>query len=312
MANLWLPLSGGMRIVTYANPLDFKTIARIIREEKITLLVGTPFFLAGYLRQSKPGDMSSVRAAVAGADKCPASLREGYAEKQGIELLEGYGATETSPFVSVNLPGHNKHGSIGRPGPGVQVKITDITTGEEVPTGQEGNILVKGDLIMKGYLDDVEETSLKIKDGWYETGDMGMIDEDGFIWHRGRLKRFAKIGGEMVSLVQVESVIEKYLPQETEACVVEVPDARKGAMIAVALSGEIDEKGLTENLKKELPALALPRKFLSFEELPKMGSGKIDFRSTTDMVKGALLEDAANKAHKKKPAKAAEKSKKPT
>jgi acyl-[acyl-carrier-protein]-phospholipid O-acyltransferase/long-chain-fatty-acid--[acyl-carrier-protein] ligase len=116
----------------------------------------------------------------------------------------------------------------------------------------------------------------------------------------------------MVSLVQVESVIEKYLPQETEACVVEVPDARKGAMIAVALSGEIDEKGLTENLKKELPALALPRKFLSFEELPKMGSGKIDFRSTTDMVKGALLEDAANKADKKKPAKAAEKSKKPT
>ena len=312
MANMWLPLSRGMQVVTYGNPLDFKTVARIIREEKITLLVGTPFFLMGYLKQSKPGDMSSVRAAVAGADKCPAGLRDAYAEKQKLELLEGYGTTETSPLVSVNLPGQNKHGSIGKPVLGVQVKITDIATGEALPAGKEGNILVKGDLVMKGYLDDVEETSLKIKDGWYETGDMGMLDEDGYLWHRGRLKRFAKIGGEMVSLVQVESVIEKYLPQEPEACVVEVPDARKGAMIAVALSGEIDEKDLAEKLKKELPAIALPRKFLPFEELPKMGSGKIDFRSTTDMVKGALLEDAANKADKKKPAKAAEKSKKPT
>lgn len=310
MANLWLPLSGGMRIVTYANPLDFKTIARIIREEKITLLVGTPFFLAGYLRQSKPGDMSSVRAAVAGADKCPASLRAGYAERQGIELLEGYGATETSPFVSVNLPSHNKHGSIGRPGPGVQVKITDIATGEELPTGQEGNILVKGDLIMKGYLDDVEETSLKIKDGWYETGDMGIIDEDGYIWHRGRLKRFAKIGGEMVSLVQVESVIEKHVPDDVECCVVEIPDARKGAMIAVAISGKLDEKELAAKLKNELPAISLPRKYLSFEELPKMGSGKIDFRTTTDMVKTALRQETANKAEKHKPKETAAKPKK--
>ncbi len=310
MANLWLPLSGGMRIVAYGNPLDFKTIVRIIREEKVTLLVGTPFFLMGYLRQSKPGEMSSVRAAVAGADKCPAALRDAYAEKHGIELLEGYGATETSPLASVNLPGQNRHGSIGRPVVGVQIKITDLTTGEELPVGQEGNILVKGDLVMKGYLDDVEETSLKIKDGWYETGDMGMLDEDGYLWHRGRLKRFAKIGGEMVSLVQIESVIEKHLPEDAECCVVEIPDARKGAMIAVALSGDVDEKELAGKVKKELPAIALPRKYLSFEELPKMGSGKIDFRSTTDMVKTALIKETAHKAEKQKPKKTHGKPKK--
>jgi acyl-[acyl-carrier-protein]-phospholipid O-acyltransferase/long-chain-fatty-acid--[acyl-carrier-protein] ligase len=305
MANLWLPLSGGMRVVTYGNPLDFKTIVRIIREEEISLLVGTPFFLMGYLKQSRPGDMASVRAAVAGADKCPASLRKGFAEKHNIELLEGYGATETSPLASVNLPGRNKHGSIGRPVPGVQVRITDITTGEELPIGQEGNILVKGDLVMKGYLDDVEETSLKIKDGWYETGDMGMLDEDGYLWHRGRLKRFAKIGGEMVSLVQVESVIEKFLPDDIECCVVEVPDARKGAMIAVALNGKLNEQKLADSLKKELPAIALPRKYLFFEELPKMGSGKIDFRTTTEMVKTTLREETAQKSDaksEKKPA----------
>lgn len=300
MANMWLPLSGGMTIVAYGNPLDFKTIVRIIREEKVTVLIGTPFFLAGYLRQSQPGDMSSVRAVVVGADKCPAHLREGYDKKHGIELLEGYGTTETSPLISVNLPGQNKHGSIGKPIPGCDVRITDITTGEELPPGQEGKILIKGDMVMKGYLDDVEETSLKIKDGWYETGDMGMLDEDGYLWHRGRLKRFAKIGGEMVSLVQVESIIEKYLPDDGECCVVEVPDARKGAIIAVALSGDVDEKELATKLKSELPPIAVPRKYLHFDELPTMGSGKIDFRTTTEMVKTRLREETASRPRKKK------------
>jgi len=300
MANLWLPLSGGMTIVAYGNPLDFKTIVRIIREEKVTVLIGTPFFLAGYLRQSMPGDMSSVRLAVVGADKCPRNLREGYASKHGIELFEGYGATETSPLVSINLPGQNRHGSIGKPIPGCQVRITDINTGEELPPGREGKILVKGDMVMKGYLDNVEETSLKIKDGWYETGDMGMLDEDGYLWHKGRLKRFAKIGGEMVSLVQVESVIEKHLPEDGECCVVEVPDARKGAIIAVALSGDIDEKALAGKLKPELPPIALPRRYLRFEELPKMGSGKIDFRTATDMVKTKIREEVAGKAEVRK------------
>ena len=120
-----------------------------------------------------------MRVAVAGADKTPDSLREGFMQKHGLELCEGYGTTETSPVVSTNLPGANKPGSIGKVLPSVRVKIVDINTGEALPPGGEGKILVKGDLVMKGYFDDLEETSLRIKDGWYETGDMGLIDEEG-------------------------------------------------------------------------------------------------------------------------------------
>jgi acyl-[acyl-carrier-protein]-phospholipid O-acyltransferase/long-chain-fatty-acid--[acyl-carrier-protein] ligase len=295
MANLWLPLSLGLKLVPYANPLDFKTIVRIIREEEVSLMWGTPFFLRGYLKQSRKGDLKSLRTVAAGADKLPAQLREAYQKEHGIEVLEGYGVTETSPLVSVNLPGANKHGSIGRPVPGVQVRIADIDTQEELPTGEEGKILVKGELVMKGYLDDIEETALKIKDGWYETGDMGMLDEDGYLWHKGRLKRFAKIGGEMVSLVQVESVLESLLKEGIECCVVEVPDARKGSMIAVAVDSEINEKEISKQLSAKLPAIAIPRKYVVFETLPKMGSGKIDFRTTTEMVKEALRKESADK-----------------
>ena len=145
-------------------------------------------------------------------------------KKHNLILYEGYGCTETSPVISLNIGENNRPGSTGKVFPSVQVKITDIDSGEELPPGKQGKILVKGDLIMKGYFDDLEETSLRIKDGWYDTGDMGMFDEDGYLWHRGRLKRFAKIGGEMVSLVKVESVLADLLPENVDGCLVEVPD----------------------------------------------------------------------------------------
>ena len=286
--NLWLPLMLGMTNVTYGNPLEFRNVARIISEEKPSMLVGTPFFLAGYLKQSGTGDFSSLRLVVAGADKVPDWLRTAFSEQQGIQLLEGYGATETSPVISVNSPEDNKPGSVGRPLPGVQVRIVGVDTGEDMPQGEEGKILVKGDLVMKGYFDDIEETSLHIEDGWYETGDMGLVDEEGYLWHKGRLKRFVKIGGEMVSLVQVESVLELLLPEGTECCVVEIPDARKGANLAVAVTTEISQKEMISLLAKKLPPVAVPRQFVVLEELPKMGSGKVDFRTATVMVQDML------------------------
>ncbi len=276
----WLPICMGMTIVTYANPLDFKTIAGIIRDDHPSIVVATPFFLAGFVRQSQTGDFSSIRFAIAGADKLPDWLREEYRTKHQVELFEGYGATETSPVITANSPGFNKPGSIGRPLPGVQVKIVDIDSGKLLGQGQEGKILVKGDLVMKGYLGDVEETALRIEDGWYETGDMGVEDEEGYYWHRGRLKRFIKIGGEMVSLVQVEAVLEKILPTACECCAVEIPDKRKGAIVGVALSEAIDEKAVRDAIGSLLPTIAIPRHFLVMEELPKMGSGKVDFRTT--------------------------------
>lgn len=284
-ANFWLPLLVGMTIVTYANPLDYKTIPVVIREEKPTLIAGTPIFFAGYLRESKPGDFSSIRMMMPGADKTPDWLREGYREKHNIELLEAYGATETSPGISVNTPEANRPGSIGRPLPSVQVQIADLHTGAKLSAGEEGKILVKGDLVMKGYFDDLEETALRIRDGWYDTGDMGVLDEDGFLWHRGRLKRFVKIGGEMISLVRTESVLEEFLPAGVSCCIVEIPDSIKGARIIAAVTDKVNERELVHKMGQKLPAIAIPKKFIVIRELPKMGSGKIDFRTVTQMAR---------------------------
>jgi acyl-[acyl-carrier-protein]-phospholipid O-acyltransferase/long-chain-fatty-acid--[acyl-carrier-protein] ligase len=286
--NLWLPILMGMTVVTYANPLDYKTIPTIIQEEKATMIAATPIFFGGYLKESKPGDFKSLRLLVAGADKCPDWLRDGYMKKHGLVLLEGYGVTETSPVVSANTPEANRPGSIGKVIPDVQVKITDVDTGKDLPVGGEGKILVKGDLVMKGYYDDIEETSLRIKNGWYDTGDMGMLDEGGYLWHRGRLKRFVKIGGEMVSMVKTENVLEEILPDGVSCCIVEVPDPRKGARLVAAVTKNVNDKEMIKKMSKQLPQIAIPAQFLLFDELPKMGSGKVDFRTITDMVRKRL------------------------
>lgn len=283
--NLWTPLCLGMTAISHANPLDFKIVAKIIKEEKPQLLVGTPFFLEGYARQSRPGDFTSVELAVSGADKCPDSLRELYKEKHGIDIIEGYGTTETSPVISANPRDHNKPGSIGRPIPGTEIRIDSIDNGKPCKTGETGKIMVKGDGVMQGYLNDVEESHLRLKSGWYDTGDLGYLDEDGFLWHKGRLKRFVKIGGEMVSLVMVEETLNRVTPEEVECCAVELPDARRGSRIIGVTSKEIDAQEVTKKLADELPNLAMPKKYVVVEEFPYMGSGKTDFRTLTSIVR---------------------------
>lgn len=286
--DLWVPISFGMTILTYANPLDFKKVCTIAREQKATCMVGTPSFFWGYLRKSEKGDFDSLRIALTGADKCPDALREGFKNKHGITVLEGYGATECSPVISTNSTQANRPGSVGKPIPGVRVRIENYQTGEECPLGEDGRILVKGDNVMKGYFNDFEQTSLHIRRGWYDTGDMGNIDEDGYLWHVGRLKRFVKIGGEMVSLVKIEDVLEKFLPEDSHCCVVEIPDAMKGARIVAVTTTPIDEKTVMKQMAKHLPAIALPKIFLVWETLPKMGSGKIDFRTISEMAREQL------------------------
>lgn len=290
----WLPLLRGLTAVTYPNPLDYEKVVSIVREEKVTIMVGTPIFFMGYLRRSKPGDFESIRIAVTGADKTPDALREGYKKKHNLVVYEGYGCTETSPVVSLNMGENNRPGSIGKVFPSVKVKIADINSGETLPPGKEGKIMVKGDLVMKGYFDDIEETSLRIKDGWYDTGDMGMFDEDGYLWHKGRLKRFVKIGGEMVSMVRVESVLVELLPDDVDCCVVEVPDFLKGARIVATVTKEVDEKKILKQMAEKLSPIEIPKQFIVIEELPKMGSGKIDFRTVTETVKAMLSKENGN------------------
>jgi acyl-[acyl-carrier-protein]-phospholipid O-acyltransferase/long-chain-fatty-acid--[acyl-carrier-protein] ligase len=289
-ANLWVPLAVGMTIVTYANPLDFKTICTIVREEKVTLMAGTPTFFWGYVRNSQAGDFASARILLTGADKCTDALREAFLARHGKVLLEAYGTTETSPAITVNTLEHNKPGSVGRPINGVQVRVENYETGEACRTGEIGKILVKGPNVMKGYFDDFEQTSLSIRHGWYDTGDMGYMDSDGYLWHVGRLKRFLKIGGEMVSLIRVEDVLQKLLPAEVECCVVEVPDPIRGARIVAAVTEEVDARALLKKAAAELPSIAVPSKIVVIPELPKSGSGKIDFRAITELVRDMVRE----------------------
>ncbi|MEN8117994.1 MAG: AMP-binding protein [Bacteroidota bacterium] len=288
VANLWVAFYYGMTMVTYANPLDFQTICNIAFEEKPTLMVGPPSFFWGYLQKSKPGDFKSVRIMVAGADKCPDALRDGFMKKHGVTLLEGYGATETSPVISLNLHEFNRPGSTGKVIPNVKVRIENFETGEDCKTGEVGKIMVKGDLIMKGYYNDPELTAECKVDGWYNTGDMGYFDADGYLWHSGRFKRFVKIGGEMVSLVKVENTLEQFLPEGVACCVVGIADKTKGASIVATITKEVDKTTILKKMSNELPNIALPKQFLVVEELPMMGTGKIDFRSVTRIVEEKL------------------------
>jgi acyl-[acyl-carrier-protein]-phospholipid O-acyltransferase/long-chain-fatty-acid--[acyl-carrier-protein] ligase len=291
--NLWVPFYHGMTNVTYANPLDFQTVSRIAREEKPTIMVGTPSFFWGYLQKSDPGDFKSLRFMITGADKCPDALREGFRNKHGVVLLEGYGTTETSPVISVNSLEFNRPGSTGKVLPNIQVRIENFETGQDCSVGEIGKILVKGPSVMKGYYDDPEQTAEVLKDGWYNTGDMGYLDKDGYLWHAGRFKRFTKVGGEMVSLVKVENTLEKYLPPEVLCCVVEIMDEKKGSLIIAAVSAEINKTEILRKMMTELPVIALPRQFLTINELPVMGTGKVDFRSVTRMVQEIMNKPGA-------------------
>ena len=282
--NLWLPLRFGMTIVSYGNPMDYKTICTIIREEKPTYLVGTPSFLWGYLHHSQPGDFTSLQLIVTGADKCPDSLRMAYQEQHGLTVYEGYGTTETSPIIAVNTPDRCRLGSVGWVLPNLALRVMRYDTNVECAIGETGRILVKGESVFSGYFNDVETTTRNFRDGWYDTGDMGYLDADGSLWHVGRLRRFVKIGGEMVSLMHVEEVLEKLVPTDTSCCVVEVPDAMKGSTIIAAITRPIDERQILQAMAKQLPTIALPKRFVLLEALPKMASGKTDFMRITERV----------------------------
>lgn len=281
--NLWTPLIFGMTIISCANPLDYKTVCESIREEKPTILAGTPAFLRGYLKKSSPGDFRSLRITVSGSDKCPGSLRHEFLQKQGITLLEGYGATETSPVISVNTPLANRPGSTGKPLPNLQIKIVDHETGTPCECGKTGRVLVKGPSVMNGYLD--KTPGENPAEGWYDTGDMGYLDKEGYLWHEGRLKRFAKIGGEMVSLLNVEEVLKECLPEETSCCAIEIPDPLKGGRIAAITSCSVEEKEILNKMGQKLPNIALPKHFLRIDEFPRTGAGKPDLKKISEIAK---------------------------
>jgi len=301
-ANFWLPICLGSTIVSYPNPLEYKEICKLVKKYKVTIMAGTPSFYHGYMKKSEPGDFASLKVALSGADTLAPQIYEGFLEKQCIPILNAYGTTETSPAISINTPEVNRIGTVGKPIPGVEVIIRDVDTDEVLPPNQTGKILVKGDMVMKGYLGDLEETSMRIHNGWYDTGDMGCLDEDGFLWHKGRLKRFVKVGGEMVSLVRVEEVLNKYIPEDVLCCVVDVPNPTKGADVVAAITTrDFDKRDLLKQLAAELPAIAVPKEFYVIEDIPIMGTGKVNFREVEKICRRLSAERAARSSEVKQP-----------
>jgi acyl-[acyl-carrier-protein]-phospholipid O-acyltransferase/long-chain-fatty-acid--[acyl-carrier-protein] ligase len=270
----------------------------MVAKYKATILISTPTFYAAYIRRIQPEQFSSIRYAIVGAEKLRESLAKDFKEKYGRDLLEGYGCTETAPVVSVNIPDveeaseHQtglKPGTVGHPIPGVAVKVVDTETGETLSSGREGLLLVKGPNRMLGYLGEPELTKKVFRDGWYVTGDIASIDDDGFIRITDRLSRFSKIGGEMVPHIKVEDLLQDLAGASEQAFVVTaIPDEKKGERLIVLHT--LDEPQLEECLEKlgnsDLPALWRPRpdQFLRIEKLPYLGTGKLDLRKARELA----------------------------
>jgi acyl-[acyl-carrier-protein]-phospholipid O-acyltransferase/long-chain-fatty-acid--[acyl-carrier-protein] ligase len=289
---LCLPLVSGMGAIYHPNPLDAKTIGKLAREHQATLLISTPTFCQAYHRICAPEDFKSLRHVVVGAERLRPDFAAAFKEKFGIDMLEGYGCTEMGPVVSVNVPnvalggesqvGH-KPGTVGHPLPGVAARVVDPETGADLPEGREGLLLLKGPGRMVGYLADDVATAAVLRGDWYVTGDIAILDDDGFIKITDRLSRFSKIGGEMVPHLKVEEAMLR-LPGIEGACVTAVPDPQKGERLVgfyvanEAMAPPLVWQGLSET---DLPKLWLPKAadLRRIEALPVLGSGKIDLRA---------------------------------
>jgi acyl-[acyl-carrier-protein]-phospholipid O-acyltransferase/long-chain-fatty-acid--[acyl-carrier-protein] ligase len=295
---LMLPLTRGLGVVFHPNPFDARTIGSLVTEHGVTFLLATPTFLQSYIRRCDPGQFGSVKLVLVGAEKLQERTAQAFEDKFGIRPLEAYGCTECSPAVTVNTRDFRargfrqvggKRGKIGHALPGVSIRIVDPDSMEPVPVGKPGLMLVNGPNIMKGYLGRPAETDKAIRDGWYVTGDIATIDEDGFVEITDRLSRFSKIGGEMVPHIRVEEKLHE-LANVTEQVFVVTggPDEKKGERLLVlhTLDGERLKDCLERLDQTGLPNLWVPRPgaFFKVDAIPYLGTGKLDLRKVREMA----------------------------
>ena len=297
---LWLPAISGFGVAYHTNPLEARKIGELCRKFHVTIMISTPTFVWEYVRRCETEDFASLRVAIVGAEKMKPELGDAFREKFHLELLQGYGCTELSPVVSVECPGYSgagekqigaKRGTVGQPIPGVAVRIVNPETFETLGCHEEGMLLVKGPSVMVGYLGEPEKTrQVMWEDGWYITGDVAQLDEDGFIQITDRLSRFSKIAGEMVSHVQVEDALQRALGTPEPCMVVtSISDEQKGERFVVLhtqLGISVDE--LLKRMRDSgLPKLWVPRKenFFPVEALPFLGSGKLDLKQVKETAK---------------------------
>lgn len=283
-AGTLLPILSGIKTFYYPSPLHYRIVPELIYDTNSTILFGTDTFLSGYARFAHPYDMHTIRYVFAGAEKLKDETRKVYEDKFGVRIFEGYGATETAPVLSMNTPMQNRAGSVGRLMPSIEYKL------EEIPGISEGGkLVVRGPNIMLGYLRaEAPEQLQPLVDSWYDTGDIVSIDADGYIFIKGRTKRFAKIGGEMVSLTTVEAAVNTLWPGVMHA-VVTVPDPKKGEQIVLLTEyANASRDELVQHMRNsKLTELSFPKKILQVKAVPLLGTGKIDYQK----AKTVALED---------------------
>lgn len=301
---LWYPLLRGCGVVTLPSPLEVKKAADVIEGESVSVLIGTPTFLKPYLKRIEPKKLKSLRYIIAGAEKTPDGFADLWERTMGSSYLEGYGLTETSPVVSVNLPQKpcggdypgnssegSRRGSVGRLLPGQAARILNPETLEEWPLDAVGLLALKGPNVFEGYLDDPERTA-EVKDGsWFITGDLARIDEDGFIFIEGRLSRFSKIGGEMVPHGTIEQALnEAFELLDSELPMLAVgarPDAAKGEALVLLVAMELTIDQVREALTAAgFATLWIPKEIKQVEAIPTLATGKLDLRAIQEVACG--------------------------
>lgn len=299
---LWFPMVRGFAAVYHPNPMDARTIGALADRYCATIMAATPTFLQSYIRRVEPGMFGSLRFVLVGAEKLPERVAAAFEDRFGLRPYEAYGTTECSPAVAINVPGFraagfyqvgSKRAHIGHPLPGVTVRIADTETFEPLPSGREGLLLVKGPNVMLGYLGKPEKTAEVMRDGWYVTGDIAVMDEDGFLAVTDRLSRFSKIGGEMVPHVKVEDELHRLAGADQQCfAVTGVPDERRGERLAVlhTLGGAALQRVAEALAHSGLPNLWIPKAdaFVRVDALPVLGTGKMDLRKVREVAAGAL------------------------
>jgi acyl-[acyl-carrier-protein]-phospholipid O-acyltransferase/long-chain-fatty-acid--[acyl-carrier-protein] ligase len=286
------PLIDGVRVVTYPNPLDAAKCAALVERHRATIMLATPTFLRGYLKRATREQLRSVRLLVTGAEKLPEELSETFLARFGIEVMQGYGLTETSPAASFNMPNRvseasqatNRRGSSGRLVGGLAAQIRDPETEAPLSLHEKGMLWFKGANVFDGYLDDPKRTAEVFRDGWFRTGDLARFDEDGFLFIEGRMSRFSKIGGEMVPHELIETKIVEAFGFSSEGerviAVSSAPDAAKGEMLVVLSTRDLTQNELREKLAAAgLPNLWIPRHILRIPQIPVLASGKLDVQA---------------------------------